>query len=63
MREIEQLNVNKDNYAISEIISQPKFGFILIKLDLGAINIDPENASFIDLDITKTLNLEMKLNI
>ena len=42
---------------------QPKFGFILIKLDLKSMNIDPENASFIDLDISKTLNLEIKFNI
>lgn len=42
---------------------QSKFGFILIKLDLESMNIDPENASFIDLDISKTLNLEIKFNI
>ena len=42
---------------------EPEFGFILIKMDLSSLNIDPEHASFIDLDLTKELNLEIKFHV
>jgi len=35
----------------------------MVKIDLRSLAISIEHAAFIDLDITQTLNLEIKLNM
>ena len=41
----------------------PDFGFLLIKIDPRIFNISDEHASFIDLKLDRTINLELKFNI
>ena len=41
----------------------PEFALLMVKIDLQALNIDREEAAFIDLDIAKPLNLEIMLNM
>ena len=58
-----QLEVNKDRVGVHGVHFHPEFGFLFIQLDLSSLNIDPQHASFIDLDVTLPLNLEIKFNL
>ena len=48
---------------MTDVHFEPDLGLILIKIDLSSLNIDPEHASFIDLDLTKELNFEIKFHV
>jgi len=41
-------------------VYEPDFGFLLLRLDLT--NIDAEHATFIDLDVSKVLMMEIQVN-
>ena len=60
--ELQQLEFNKDELGVSSVDFKPEFGFILIKMDLSRLNINLEHASFIDLDVTQDLCLEIKFS-
>lgn len=61
--ELAQLEINKEELGVTEVHFEPAFGLIFIKMDLRNLNIDPEYASFIDLDVNKTLNFEIKFHV
>ena len=61
--ELAQLEVNKEDLGVVDIHFEPAFGLILIKMDLKNLNIDSKHASFIDLDVNKTLNFEIKFHV
>ena len=58
--ELQQLEVNKDDLGVTCVDFKPEFGYILIKMDLSRLNINLEHASFIDIDVTQDLCLEIK---
>ena len=62
-QELNQLLVNKEDLGVSDVFFEPAYGMVLIRLNLANLNINPEHASFIDLDITQPLNFEIKLHI
>ena len=62
-QELAQLEVNKEDLGVSQVIFEPAYGLILIKLDLKSLNINPEHASFIDLEVNAPLNFEIKFHI
>ena len=59
-KELQQLEVNKDDLCVTCVDFKPEFGYILIKMDLSRLNINLEHASFIDIDVTQDLCLEIK---
>ena len=61
--ELLQLEFNKQELGVTDVHFEPDLGLILIKIDLSSLNIDPEHASFIDLDLTKELNFEIKFHV
>ena len=60
--ELQQLDFNKEELGVTSVEFKPEFGFILIKMNLSVLNINPEHASFIDLDVTQDLCLEIKFS-
>ena len=40
----------------------PEMALVMIKFDLSRMRIQPQHSKFIDLETSKPLNLEMKLN-
>ena len=61
--ELQQLEVNKEDYGVESVHFHPEFGFLFIKIDPRSFNISEEHASFIDLKLDRTINLELKFNI
>lgn len=60
--EMQQLNINKQDLGVQSVHLVPEMGLFMVKFDMRGLGISPQYASFIDLDISKNLNLEMKLN-
>ena len=59
---MQQLEFNKEELGVTSVHFRPDYGLILIKMDLSRLNINPEHASFIDLDVGSELCLEMKFH-
>ena len=55
--------MNKDELGVSDVFFEPAYGLILIRLNLKNLSINPEHASFIDLDVNQPLNFEIKFHI
>ena len=49
--------------GVKSVHWHPELGLVMVKIDLRSLAISIEHAAFIDLDITQTLNLEIKLNM
>ena len=62
MHEVAQLEFNKDEIGVESVNFSSQYGFLQVCIDVPSLNLNPKFASFIDLDVTKTLNLEIKFN-
>ena len=61
--EIEELQGKLHKYGLADVRFDANFGFILVSLDLSKAQLNAAHAGFIDLDISRPLNLEIKLNM
>ena len=61
--ELNQLSVNKEELGVSDVFFEPAYGMVLIRLNLANLNINPEHASFIDLDLNLFLNFAGQLTM